>query len=88
MCAKSELDLFSVPPTQVEMEKGFWEDVDTITSITSSDTIEFLCAANSGVYTDLASSYLKDHGGRWSKLGGRGESGSRKPLDAHVILTS
>ena len=40
------------------MEKGFWEDVDPITSITSSDTIEFLCAANSGVYTDLASSYL------------------------------
>ena len=57
-CAKSELDLFSVPPTQVEMEKGFWEDIDPITSIAASDTIEFLCAANSGVYTDLASSYL------------------------------
>jgi hypothetical protein len=58
MCSKSELDLFSVPPTQVVMEKGFWEDVDPITSISSSDTIEFLCAAISGVYTDLASSYL------------------------------
>ena len=58
MCSKSELDLFSVPPTQVVMEKGFWEDVDPITSISSSGTIEFLCAANSGVYTDLASSYL------------------------------
>ena len=57
-CAKSELDLFSVLPTQVEMEKGFWEDIDPITSIAASDTIEFLCAANSGVYTDLASSYL------------------------------
>jgi hypothetical protein len=40
------------------MEKGFWEDIDPITAITSSDTIEFLCAANSGVYTDLASSFL------------------------------
>ena len=58
MCSKSELDLFSIPPTQVVMEKGFWEDVDPITSISSSDTIEFLCAENSGVYTDLASSYL------------------------------
>ena len=58
MCSKSELDLFSIPPTQVVMEKGFWEDVDPITSISSSDTIEFLCAANSGVYTDFASSYL------------------------------
>ena len=52
------LTSFSVPPTQVEMEKGFWEDIDLITSIAASDTIEFLCAANSGVYTDLASSYL------------------------------
>ena len=58
MCSKSELDFFSVPPTQVVMEKGFWEDVDLITSISSSDTIEFLCAENSGVDTDLASSYL------------------------------
>ena len=57
-CAKSELDLFSVPPTQVEMEKGFWEDIDPITSIAASYTIEFLCAANSAIYTDLASSYL------------------------------
>ena len=57
-CAKSELDLFSVPPTQVEMKKGFWEDIDPITSIAASDTLEFLCAAKSGVYTDLASSYL------------------------------
>ena len=57
-CVKSALDFFSVPPTQVEMEKGFWADIDPITSIGASDTIEFLCAANSGVYTDLASSYL------------------------------
>ena len=57
-CAKSELDLFYVSHAQVEMEKGFCEDIDPITSIAASDTIEFLCAANSGVYTDLASSYL------------------------------
>jgi hypothetical protein len=35
LCSKSELDLFSVPPTQVVMEKGFWENVDPITSISS-----------------------------------------------------
>ena len=39
VCAKSELDLFSVPPTQVEMEKGFWEDTDPITSIAASDYV-------------------------------------------------
>ena len=58
MCGKSELDLFTVPATQVEMNKGFWEDVDPVSSIGASDTIEFLCAANSDVYTDLANSYL------------------------------
>ena len=52
-CAKSELDLFSVPPTQIEMEKGFWEDIDPITSIAASDTIVRQMAG-----TDLASSYL------------------------------
>ncbi|CAB4001004.1 uncharacterized protein F54H12.2-like [Paramuricea clavata] len=58
MRSKSELDLFSVPPTQVVMEKRYWEDADPITSISSSVTVEFLCAAISGDYTDLASSYL------------------------------
>ena len=58
MYSISELDLFSISPTQVVMEKGFWEDADPTTCISSSDTIEFLCAANSGVYTDFASSYL------------------------------
>ena len=58
MCGKSELDLFTVPATQVEMNKRFWEDVDAASSIGASYTIEFLCAANSDVYTDLANRYL------------------------------
>ena len=58
MSGKSELHLFTVPATQVEMNKGFWEDVDPVSSIGASDTIEFLCAANSDVYTDLANSYI------------------------------
>ncbi|CAB4017340.1 uncharacterized transposon-derived, partial [Paramuricea clavata] len=53
MCSKSEFHLCSVPPTQVEIKRGFWEDVDHVTRISSSDTIEFLRAANSGVYTDV-----------------------------------
>ena len=57
-CGKSELDLFSVPPTQIEMNKGFWESVDPVASVQNSDTIEFICPANPDVYTDLANSYL------------------------------
>ena len=58
MCGKSELDLFTVPATQVEINKAFWEDVDPVSSIGASDTIKFLCAANFDVYTDLANRYL------------------------------
>ena len=57
-CGKSELELFTVPPTQIEMNKGFWESVNPVASVQTSDTIEFLCAANPDVYTDLANSYL------------------------------
>ena len=57
-CGKSELELFTVPPTQIEMNKEFWESVDPVASVQTSDTIEFLCAANPDVYTDLANSYL------------------------------
>ena len=58
MCGKSEIDLFTVSATQVKINKGFWEDLDPVSSIGASDTIEFLCAANSDIYTDLANSYL------------------------------
>ena len=57
-CGKSELDLFTVPVTQVQINKGFGEDVDSVSNIGASDTIEFLCAENSDVYTDLSNSYL------------------------------
>ena len=32
-CGKSELKLFTVPPTQIEMNKGFWESVDPVASV-------------------------------------------------------
>ena len=57
-CGKSEIDLLTVPDTHEEMNKGFWEDVDLVSSIVALDTIEFLFAENSDVYTDLENSYL------------------------------
>ena len=33
MSGKSELDLFTVPATQEEINKGFWEDLDPVSSI-------------------------------------------------------
>ena len=57
-CTKSQLDHFSVPLTQMEMAKDFGK-TSIPTSITSSDTIEFVCAENAGVYTDLSRIYLE-----------------------------
>ena len=40
------------------MNKGFWESIDHVASVQTSDTIEFICAANPDAYTNLANSYL------------------------------
>ena len=40
-CTKSELDLFSMPPTQVSLEKGHWIDHQTVSSVTESGPITF-----------------------------------------------
>ena len=32
-CGKSELELYTVPPTQIEMNKGFWESIDPVASV-------------------------------------------------------
>ncbi len=40
-CTKSELDLFSVPPTQVSLEKGHWIDHQPVSSVADGGTITY-----------------------------------------------
>ena len=40
---KRELDLFSVPPTQVSLEKGHWVDHLPVSSVSDGGPITFLC---------------------------------------------
>ena len=40
-CTKSELDLFSVPPTQTSMEHGSWVEYHPVTTVTDGSPIEF-----------------------------------------------
>jgi len=40
-CTKSELDLFSVPPTQTSMEQGSWVDYHPLTAVSDGSPIEF-----------------------------------------------
>ena len=70
-CGKSEL--FTVPPTHIEMNKGFWESVDPVASVQTSDTIEFLCAANHNRLhrpgKQLPSHESKNNKGKWCRYG-------------------
>ena len=52
-CAKSELDLFSVPPTQISLEKGH----QPVSSLADGGTITFLSPGTED-YGDLARTIL------------------------------
>jgi len=57
-CTKSQLDLFSVPPTQTSMESGLWVEYHPITSVTDGSPIEFDISGTGEEYIDLANSML------------------------------
>jgi hypothetical protein len=53
-CAKSELDLFAVPPTQTSIESGEWINYKPIASLTDDSAIEFVVPGHGDHYIDLA----------------------------------
>ena len=57
-CVKSELDLFTVPPTQTSVEAGQWEEVHPLTHIVESGPIEFVISGTGEEYIDLSSTLL------------------------------
>ena len=58
ICMKSELDLFSVPPTQTSVENGTWDEYHPITTLTDNSPIEFDIPSSGEDYIDFANSYL------------------------------
>ena len=54
----SQLDLFSVPPTQTSLEDGFFTEYKPIFVLTSGGPVEFCIAAESSNYIDLANTFL------------------------------
>ena len=56
-CTKGELDLFSVPPTQVSLEKGLWIDHKPVSSVSDRGPITFLSPRTED-YEDLAKTIL------------------------------
>ena len=56
-CTKSELDLFSVPPTQVSLEKGYWIDHQPVSSVSDKGPVTFLSPGTED-YVDLSKTIL------------------------------
>jgi len=57
-CFKSELDLFSVPPTQTSVEYGNWIEYHPLTTVSDHMPIEFEISGNGEDYVNLANSML------------------------------
>ena len=57
-CAKTELDLFSLPPTQTSIESGKWVQYKQVSSLTDDSPIEFVVPGNGDEYSDLAQTLL------------------------------
>jgi len=57
-CTKSELDLFSVPPTQTSMEHGSWIKYHPLTTVTDGSPIEFDVSGSGNDYVDFANTML------------------------------
>ena len=57
-CCKSELDLFSVPPTQTSIEQASLVEYHPVSSLSDGAPIEFDISASGEDYIDLANSQL------------------------------
>lgn len=57
-CLKSELNLFSLPPTQTSIESGSWIHYAPVTSLTDDSPVEFVVPNNGDEYIDLSHTML------------------------------
>lgn len=57
-CTKSELDLFTVPPTQTSIESGSYTEYHPISSINDGTPIEFAVSGSGLEYLDLQNTQL------------------------------
>ena len=69
-CEKSEVDLFSVPPTQLSLEKGRWIDYRPLSSVENPDSAITFLIAGTDEYVDLSKTILYVEGKVTSGDGG------------------
>ena len=68
-CEKSEVDLFSVPPTQLSLEKGRWIDYRPLSSVENPDSAITFLIAGTDEYLDLSKTILYVEGKIMNKDG-------------------
>ena len=91
-CDKSEVDLFSVPPTQQSLERGRWIDYAPISSVQNPDSAITFLIAGTDEYIDLSKTILTVTGkvtlkDGTSKLTGGGQS-NVAPVNTSCIVYS
>ena len=57
-CAKSELDLFSVPPTNTAIEDGHWDNIQPHPNFDQSPVVRYDITGTNSHYIDLAATEL------------------------------
>ena len=57
-CAKSELDLFTVPPTQTIIEDGVWDIIEASKTINENSVITFEIPGSNDSYIDLSATEM------------------------------
>ena len=55
---KSELDIFTVPPTQTSIETGNWVEYNPIATLDDGSSIEFSVSGSGQDYLDAANTQL------------------------------
>ena len=68
-CEKSEVDLFSVPPTQQSLERGRWIDYAPLSSVQNPDSAITFLMAGTDEYIDLSKTILTVTGNIMKKDG-------------------
>ena len=58
-CLRSELDIFSLPPTQTAVEQGQWVEYNPVSTYSSSAPLEFIVTGSGDEYIDLQNTLLK-----------------------------
>lgn len=51
-CVKTELDIFSLPPTQTSIQSGQWANYKPLSSITENGPLEFVIPGHGEDYLD------------------------------------